>query len=191
MCMWALVVHVAVLTISEQRAVGIMGFWNIAMEPWSGNSRVTADLTVLLCVLSKSNVERPYTFLRRGCKGTHIFGPLLLCLFIVNKNKLVRQSAGYSSINVSLVSTVETTYRLFRLPGHDLAGREGGWRRDRKHAQSRKVQFLIQFTVTCHNSRTINWIGSSYPGVLVRLCAVRLRSDYGAYMKRIMRFQSD
>src|SRR4029434_7010791 len=33
MCMWAIVVHVAVLTISEQRAVGIMGFRNIAMEP--------------------------------------------------------------------------------------------------------------------------------------------------------------
>ena len=31
--MWALVVHVAVLTFSEQRAVGIMGFRNIAMEP--------------------------------------------------------------------------------------------------------------------------------------------------------------
>src|SRR4029434_7048873 len=75
---------------------GTAGFWNIAMEPWSGNSRVTADLTVLLCVLSKSNVERPYTCLRRGCKGAHIFGPLLLCLFIINKNKLVRQSAGYS-----------------------------------------------------------------------------------------------
>ena len=51
--MWAIVVHVAVLTISEQRDVGLMGFWNIAMEPWSGNRRVTADLTVLLCVLSK------------------------------------------------------------------------------------------------------------------------------------------
>src|SRR4029434_6301962 len=54
-------------------------------------------------------------------------------------------------------------------------GREGGGRRDLKHAQRHKVQFLIQFTVTCRNSRTINWIGSSYPGVLVRLCAVRLR----------------
>ena len=31
--MWAIVVPVAVLTISEQRAVGIMGFRNIAMEP--------------------------------------------------------------------------------------------------------------------------------------------------------------
>src|SRR4029434_2059645 len=107
MCMWAIVVHVAVLTISEQRAVGKMGFRNIAMEPWSGNSRVTADLTVLLCVLSKYNVERPYTCLRRGCKGAHIFGPLLLCLFIINKNKLVRQSAGYSSQNVSLVCSAE------------------------------------------------------------------------------------
>src|SRR4029434_953263 len=35
------------LTISEQRAVGIMGFRNIAMEPWSGNSRVTADSTAV------------------------------------------------------------------------------------------------------------------------------------------------
>src|SRR4029434_5712054 len=33
MCMWAIVVHVAVLTISEQRAVGIMGLRNIAMAP--------------------------------------------------------------------------------------------------------------------------------------------------------------
>src|SRR4029434_9243945 len=33
MCMWATVVHVAVLTISEQRAVGTMGLRNIAMEP--------------------------------------------------------------------------------------------------------------------------------------------------------------
>src|SRR4029434_1415448 len=33
MCMWAIVVHVAVLTISEKRAVGKMGFRNIAMEP--------------------------------------------------------------------------------------------------------------------------------------------------------------
>src|SRR4029434_3193985 len=90
-----------------------------------------------------------------------------------------------------LVCTVETTYRLFRLPGHDLAGREGGGRWDLKHAQRRKVQFLIQFTVTSRNSRTINWIGSSYPGVLVRLCAVRLRSDSGAYMKRILRFLYD
>ena len=51
--MWAIVVHVAVLTISEQRAVGIMGFRNIAMESWSVKTRVTADLTVLLCVLRK------------------------------------------------------------------------------------------------------------------------------------------
>src|SRR4029434_9446596 len=38
MCMWAIVVHVAVLTISEQRAVGIMGFRNIAMEPFQAPS---------------------------------------------------------------------------------------------------------------------------------------------------------
>src|SRR4029434_8918483 len=43
-----------------------------------------------------------------------------------------------------LVCTVETTYRLFRLPGQDMGGREGGGQRDLKHAQRRKVQFLIQ-----------------------------------------------
>src|SRR4029434_152982 len=33
MCMWAIGVHVAVLTIPEQRAVGKMGFRNIDMTP--------------------------------------------------------------------------------------------------------------------------------------------------------------
>jgi len=71
--------------------------------------------------------------------------------------------------------TENLIYRLFRLPGHDMGGgreegggreggREGGGRRDLEHAQRRKVQFLIQFTVTCRDRRIINWIGPSYPG---------------------------
>src|SRR4029434_7020090 len=124
-----------------------------------------------------------------------VIQPFPLDLFTTTNNNNInisrkmanREQGEATSLYISCMMTIgvlrmqttllATTYRLFRLPGHDLAGREGGWRRDLKHAQRRKVQFLIQFTVTCRNSRTINWIGSSYPGVLVRLCAVRLRSD--------------
>src|SRR4029434_4675842 len=61
MCMWAIVVHVAVLTISEPRAVGKKGFRNIAMEPWSGNSLVTADLLSDLTVLIRGFFQRQIT----------------------------------------------------------------------------------------------------------------------------------
>ena len=47
MCMWAIVVPVAMLTISEQRAVGIMGFRNIAMEPEKGPFLTASEAATL------------------------------------------------------------------------------------------------------------------------------------------------
>ena len=53
--MWAIVVHVALLTILEQRAVGIMGLRNIAMEPVIGGKGrifVVHSLSIItLCIV--------------------------------------------------------------------------------------------------------------------------------------------
>src|SRR4029434_7486799 len=92
MCMWAIVVHVDVLTISEQRAVGIMGFRNIAMEPSHTTLSVphksppppavcvcgcVSAWVMLCCVLMEViNAQRDWRSSARAHTHTHTHYPL-------------------------------------------------------------------------------------------------------------------